>query len=199
MKTVELLKRTLQSDEATIAPDGPGYALNIAGVYQDMVTRDWAMQTCDRAMQLAGDKRVQNAWFNANSLSDPGILVDAVRAALVADVILVSVYAADELPLDLYVWVDVWLPRRQSRVGALTALIGVTEPLDFQSARTLDYLQAVARKGRLDFIPQERKRPAIFPAFSTGLIAQPAGDTAQAHQELYGPRYDAYYHWELNK
>jgi len=62
-------------------------------------------------------------------------------------VIVVSVYAADDLPLDLYVWFDLWLPRRPVHGGALTALVGVTEPLDSQSARTFEYLHAVARKG----------------------------------------------------
>ena len=79
--------------------------------------------------------------------------MDAVRAALVADLIVVLVHAADELPLGLYVWIDAWLPRRTSREGALTALIGADEPQDPQSSRTHEYLQAVARKAQLDFIP----------------------------------------------
>jgi hypothetical protein len=45
-------------------------------------------------------------------------------------------------------------------VGALAALIGVADPPDIRLARTVDYLQAVARKAQLDFIPQQRKRPA---------------------------------------
>jgi hypothetical protein len=75
---------------------------------------------------------------------------------------MISVYAADELPLQLYVWIDAWLPRRLSRAGALTAVIGVAEPLDSQSVRTHEYLQAVARRAQLDFIPQERKRPGVW-------------------------------------
>ena len=160
MKAVDLLERPVLSDELAIAAAGSGFSLNVAGVYQNSVTRDWVMQTCRRATRLAGEESVQSAWYNASSLSDPGMFVDAVRAALVADVIMVSVYAADELPLNLYVWIDAWLPRRLSRVGALAALIGVADPLDSQSVRTLEYLQAVAGKGQLDFIPQESTRPA---------------------------------------
>lgn len=139
--------------------DESAFTLNVAGIYQDTLTRDWAMQTCRPVAQLAGEERVRNMWYNAHSLSDQGILQDAVRAALTADVIMVSVYAADELPLDLYVWFEAWLPRRPARVGALTALIGVAEPADPQFIRTLRYLQAVAHKAQLDFVPQERKRP----------------------------------------
>ena len=40
-----------------------------------------------------------------------------------------------------------------TRAGVLTALIGADKAQDSQSVRTHDYLHAVARKGRLDFIP----------------------------------------------
>jgi hypothetical protein len=199
MKAGELLERTALGDGVAIASDVSGYTLNIAGVYQDSVIRDWAIQSCRQATQLAGGERVQNTWYNTNSLSDPGILLNAVRAAIAADVIVISVYAADELPLDLYVWIEAWLPRRLSRRGALAALVGVAEPLDSQSVRTLEYLQAVARKAQLDFIPQQRERPAPSVVSSIDLITEPASTTAQSLQELYGHRDHAYRHWGLNE
>jgi hypothetical protein len=162
-KAPELLERPVPAEEAIMAPDESGYSLHIAGVYQDSVTRDWAMQTCHRATQLAGEERVQNTWFSANSLSDPKNLLEAVRAALAADVIVISVYAVDELPVDLRAWIDAWLPRRQPRMGALAAVIGVAEPLETRSVRTLEYLQAVAHKAQLDFIPHERQWPVTSP------------------------------------
>jgi hypothetical protein len=199
MKAGEFLERTAFWDGVTIAPDVSGYTLNIAGVYQDSVTRDWAMQSCRQATQLAGGERVQNTWYNTNSLSDPGILLNAVRAAVVADVIVISVYAADELPLDLYVWIEAWLPRRLSRRGALAALVGVAEPLDSPSVRTLEYLQALARKAQLDFIPQQRERPAASVGSSMDLITERASTAAQSLQELHSHRCDAYRHWGLNE
>lgn len=141
------------SDPAAVAPAESDYALNILGIYQDPLTQSWGMPMCRLATQLAGENRIRNQWFDVHSLNDIGVLLEAVRAALVADVIVVSVYAADELPLGLYVWIDAWLPRRSSREGALTALIGVDESQDPPSIRTREYLQAVARKARLDFIP----------------------------------------------
>jgi hypothetical protein len=195
-KAVAILKPAVPAHDVAIAADESGYVLNIMGIYQDTVTRDWAIQICQQATQFARQGRVQNSWFTVNSLGDPGILTDAVFAALRADVIVVSIYAADELPIDLYVWFDAWLPRRPAHVSALTALIGVVESLDSQSVRTIQYLQSVAHKGQLDFIPQERKRPVTSPA---SRIGSAAGTTAQALQKLYGPRYDAYYHRGLNE
>jgi len=199
MKTVELLEHPTEAFEVAVAPDELEYTLNIAGIYQDSVTRDWDMQSCHRATQLAGGERVQNTWYNTNSLSDPGILLNAVRAAVAADVIVISVYAADELPLDLYVWIDAWLPRRLSRRGALAALVGVAQPLDSPSVRTLEYLQALARKAQLDFIPQQRERPAASVVSSMDLITEPASTAAQSLQELHSHRCDAYRHWGLNE
>jgi hypothetical protein len=199
MTAVDLLERKSLSDEVAIAPEESADTLNIAGVYQDAVTQEWAIQTCRRMTELAGEKRVQSTWYNANSLSDPANLLDAVHAALVADVIVVSIYAANQLPIDIYVWVEAWVPRRLSRVGALAALIGVAEPFDFGSLRTLEYLQAVARKAQLDFFPQECKRPVASAASSVRLITERSGATAQAPQEFSGRRYDAYRHWGLNE
>jgi hypothetical protein len=68
MKAVELLKRTVLTDEVTIAPDESGYALNITGVYQGRVTLDWVMQTCHCATQMARAGRVQNSWLNVSAI-----------------------------------------------------------------------------------------------------------------------------------
>jgi hypothetical protein len=199
MKAVELLQRMAPVNAAATAADEPAYTLNIAGVYQDGVTQDWATQSCQLATQLARVGRVEERWFNLSSLCDPEILVDAVRSALMADVIVVSVYAADELPAGLCVWLEEWLPHRAARGGALTALVGVAELMDSHSARTFEYLQAVARKGQLDFIPQERKCSVTSPPYSIGPITEPGSAAAHRRQKLYGPRYDAYYHRGLNQ
>ena len=146
------------SDQVTVAPAESEYALTIVGVYQDPLTQSWGVPMCRLATQLAGNEHFRNTWYDAHSLDDIQILTEAVRAALVADLIVVSVHAADELPLGLYVWIDAWLPRRASREGALTALIGADEPQDPRSSRTREYLQAVARKAQLDFIPRFESR-----------------------------------------
>jgi hypothetical protein len=184
MRTVEFVERPSEPFEVAIAPDESEYTLNIVGVYQDVASRSWAMQTCQRATLLAGEKRVQDLWFNAHSLSDTGILLEAIRAVLVADVIVISVYAENELPIGLYVWVQAWLPRRLSRRGVLAALVAVPEPPDSTSVRTMKYLRAVAHKGKLDFISQEGKRLASSIASSMKLIAEHGGTDVPALQEL---------------
>jgi len=185
-------------DEPALAPIEPQYILNIVGVYQDSVTRDWAAQSFRRATKLAGEECIQNSWYDAGSLGDPGTFLEAVSAALIADVIVISIYAMDELPLDLYVWFDAWLPRRLSRVGALAAVVGVAEPMEPQSLRTFDYLHAVARKAQLDFIPHERQRPvASLPASSNQTAGH--GLSARFLPELPGSPDEGYNHCGLHE
>ena len=187
MKTLEYLERPSDPFEVVIARAGSGHALNISGVYQDVVTREWATQSYLRATQIGGAESVQKKWYDVNALSDPGVLMEAVDSALLADVIMVSVYAAEELPLNLYVWITAWLPRRPTRAGAMTAWVGVAEAQDSQTIRTIEYLQAVARRAKLEFVPQACPRTGAPPA-----AAKPV---KEADRQLY--LYDP--HWGLNE
>lgn len=179
---IDTPERTIHPGAAAMNAESQAYLLNIAGVYEDDVTRNWALDSCRRAAQLAGEERIQDTWYSADSLKDPGTLTEAVRAALVADVIVISIYAVEELPLDLQVWIDNWLARRLSRAGALAAVIGVAEPLGSGFVRTRGYLEEVARKAELDFIPHERPHRAS----RIKRDAARAGDTAQLLLDLKG-------------
>lgn len=162
-------------DELETARDDSACSFNIVVVYQDALTQSWAMQMCGPVAEKFGAENVQHTWHDVNSLGEPGILLAAVRAALRADVIVVSVHAADELPLELYAWITAWLPRRISRVGTLAALIGVARQPDSQAVRTHQYLQAVARRGQLDFIPYEHRLQAEQCVFSAQPVAESGG------------------------
>lgn len=89
-------------------------------------------------------------------LSAPGVLAGAVSTALRADVVVVATHAAEGLPMAFYVWVDAWLPHRPQNAGALVALLGKRRNSAPSSGRVRDYLNAVAREGRLDFVIQEQ-------------------------------------------
>ena len=138
----------------------PGYALNVAMVYQDTLTRKWATQVCDQVTQLAGKDAVHCHQWEISCLRDLCVLKDAILMTMVADVILVSIYDAEELPKDFRAWMDAWLARRYQPTGALIALISVPGELSAQTKKPArDYLRAVARKGRLDFLLRERRLP----------------------------------------
>lgn len=56
------------------------------------------------------------------------------------------------------------------------------------------------RKGQLDFISRERKRPVAPAVCSTKLITERASTTMQVLRgEIHGQCYDAHSHWRLNE
>ena len=154
-----ILERTTPLDELEFAPPETEYGLNVALVYQDFPTRKWATQMCDQMAQLAGKGAVHCSSWEINRLSDPEVLMDAILMTLVADVIMVSIYDAKELPIELCGWINAWLPYRSLPTGALIALINVPGQPGAQTNHARDYLRSVARVGRLDFLLRERRLP----------------------------------------
>ena len=143
-----------------MAPNETEPALKVATVYQDPLTRHWATELWDRVGQLVGQGSICHQSWKISDLTDPCVFMDAVGAAAEADVLVVSVRDAGEVPISLYVWADAWVPSRVGRAGALVALIGVPPQPNAQSGRAHKYLETVARKAGLDFLPRERKLPA---------------------------------------
>lgn len=161
MEQTNILERTGTLDVVDFTPSEtePGYALNVAMVYQDALTRKWATQVCDQVTRLAGKDAVHCTQWEIRRLNDLCVLKDAILMTMVADVILVSVYDAEELPKDFRVWMDAWLARRYLPTGALIALISARGEKSSQTKPARDYLRAAARKGRLDFLLRERRLP----------------------------------------
>jgi len=152
------------ASERTASSAEAGYILNVTMVYQDLTTREWATEMWDRVAELVGKESINAASWRISDLARPGILAEAVESAARADVVVAAVSGAEELPSDLYVWFDIWLPRRTRSTGALVALIGLPEAANHHASRAHAYFQSVARKGRLDYFPQKRLLPVLAPS-----------------------------------
>lgn len=194
MKPMRSLGRISLLDGGAIALAQSQCMLNIVGVHQDDVTGEWATQVAHNATQLVRDCSVRSTWWKIGGLSDPGVLRDAAQAASTADVLIVSIRAAAELPFALYQWVKAWLPRRLPLAGTLVALIGAPEPPGADSSRIGRYLQAVARRGQLEFLAREQRLPLDPPDSSMEEIAEQTSAKTQAFSEMVG-----FDHWGLNE
>ena len=109
--------------------------------------------------QLIDSAGICRESWKVSDLARAFTFADAVQAAAEADVLVISIRDAGELPLLLHVWVDAWMPRRAGRPGALVALIGVPAKPDALSGRAHEYLDSIARQAGLDFLPRERRLP----------------------------------------
>jgi len=144
---------------ATITSLDAGYGLNVAVVYQDALTRQWAGQVCDRMAEVVGHEAVRCTEWAISDLTAPGAFSEGVAALARADIIVVSLYEADRLPATFYLWVNVWLQKRCGLPGALVALLVPPEESEAASMETRRYLSAVASQGHLEFLVQECNRP----------------------------------------
>jgi hypothetical protein len=149
-------------------------ALNVTIVYQDPLTHQWATELWERVEPLISGGRICCKSWNIGRLAEPLALEDATQAAAEADVLVISVRAAGDLPLMLGVWIDAWVGRRAGHAGALVALIGLPARPDARSSRVHQYFQAVARQAGLDFLPRERRLPEEANALPTPPVVTPA-------------------------
>ena len=152
-----VLERIVPVQEGVRGTLRPAYSLSVTVVYEDLPTRRWAVDFCERIAGLVGRESVSATWWKIAELSEPAVLAGAVSTALRADVIVVALRAAEGLPLPFYVWVDAWLPHRPQGLSALVALIAMPNNPGARLDRAREYLTAVARQGRLDFLVEERK------------------------------------------
>jgi hypothetical protein len=153
----------------TISPRS-GAPLNVALVYEDAHTREWAREAYERIAKLAGKQGVRPTWWNLANLEEPGVLAAAVSTAMRADVIVLAARAGDGMPLAFYTWINAWLPNRFHGGGVLTAFLGKTERSGARPARVGEYLREVARQGRMNYLLETRKLPA-----------EPNGSNGHAH------------------
>jgi hypothetical protein len=145
--------------EAVFGASGDEFRLSLTVVYEDLPTRLWARSFCGRVAELVGQDAVRCTWWKIGELSEPAVLAGAVSTAMRADVLVIAIRAAEGLPLPFYVWVDGWLSNRPQGGAALIALIAMPDNPGARLDRARDYLHAVARQGRLDFVVEERKLP----------------------------------------
>jgi hypothetical protein len=139
------------------------WGLKVACLYQHDWNRQRAEEVRQRVEQVAGKDAVCFDSWSLADLDDSAKFAEASWRATDADVIVVAIDAAEELPPEFYVWIDIWLPRRCQTTGAFIALLNVPANPRESSVRTQAYLEAVARQGGLNFLIEERRVPmAVF-------------------------------------
>jgi hypothetical protein len=186
-------------DEVSTASRKLTDTLAIAMVYEDVESLEWARQVCDRVTGLVGSQCLVSTSWRICDLTQPDVVPDAIEVATRADVIIVSVHEADELPLDLYAWIEAWLPRRGRREGALVALLAARPGLE-PSPSARSYLEAVARRSALVFLPERRESSPTSPAprHSAGIVER-VHITTHTLKRILSQGPEVYRGWGINE
>jgi hypothetical protein len=201
MRASTALEQMSLTTASTASPADIDYLLNVVLLYENAATEQWARSVPQQASHLLGPQAVDCKGWNISDLRAAEVFKEAVLRAIEADVIVVSVQAADELPRDLNAWINAWSAHRLQTTGALVALVGLPEAADASSGRVHERLCVVAREAGLDFIVEER-------ILATGPHAPPASTTlpsVSASTEILYPTFSPepdtveVRHWGINE
>jgi hypothetical protein len=151
--------------------------INVVLVYEDDETREWARDAYERVCRASGVQQVRPTWWRVNNLSEPSILAAAASTAMRADVVVVAVRTSEGLPLPFYAWTSSWAPNRFQFSGVLVSIVGSALTAS-APGRLSDYLGAIAKQARMEFLCEARTLRPEVPGSSSALshtIAQTNG------------------------
>jgi len=143
-------------------------ALNVVMVYEDPLMRYWATELWDRVSNLVGHSGICRTAWGISDLGHPDHFAKAVQEAARAHVLLLALRDAGVLPPNLGKWIQAWTPQRKGAGGVLAALIGMPPTPNAWAGQAYRYLEAVARRAGLDYLPRERKLPEELPVLVPG-------------------------------
>jgi hypothetical protein len=129
-------------------------SLQILIIYEDYLTGNCALRTCDRLLQrFRRNTDCHTTSWKFELLRLPKLKKMAADEAVAADMIVVSAHAHSELPIEVKDWMDLWLPSKQTSGSALVALLHCSE-LQLQATCELPtetYLRKCASCAKLDY------------------------------------------------
>ena len=164
-------------------------------LYEDNSSRDAAISLCDSlGRTFTSELDFEFTWCRFKYFSDPAVASEAAEAAMRADLIIVSVQRAQDLPLEVKAWFEQWLLKREPTDGALVLL---QASADMRSSTTsqCSYLYLLAERANLDYLALSSTGPAVSnEQLRENLrLSQPPGlDTDPNSQHLCS-------HWGLNE
>lgn len=139
----------------TAAPEPhwePKYPFDLVLAYEDVATRNAAMQLHRQlARQLQTDFDLQAAWWKLAHLAGPDLREQATDDVTQADMVILSVHAAPDLPELAASWIEEWAVRPDHHKCALVALLLDAENRQDETRPLLARLRQVARQARMDF------------------------------------------------
>jgi hypothetical protein len=108
------------------------------------------------AARLQSEFEMSSEVWKFELLNHPQLREQAASEAAVADMIIMAMRRAGELPPHVKHWIESWLHQRRGNAAALVALLDESEEEDetAASAPLSTYLRRVAEEGNMDFFCQ---------------------------------------------
>lgn len=159
MKAAGTRTKTAAPGHSRTRGAGETFALNVAVVYEDCPSRERVSGLCERVTRSLGRCAFHLRFWSFADLDGTPAFPEAVAAAVEADVIIVSLRAAETLSPCFCKWIAAWLPRRRRQDGTLIALVEATGQQGAALESVQTHLRGVAEEGRLEFLLREHAAP----------------------------------------
>lgn len=124
---------------------------SVTVVYEDEAKRAEATRFCDQLVKQSWEgAELDLHWWSLAQLQEPNVKKAAVDKATEADVIVVAIHPASDIPLEPDCSMADWLARRGDHEGILVGLLGdeTTSEAEEKHLR----LRKIARRGGLDYL-----------------------------------------------
>jgi hypothetical protein len=129
-------------------------------LYEDNSSRDAAISLCNSLRQIFNSELdFEVTWCRFKYFNDSAVASEAADLAARADVVLVSVPSAQDLPLEVKAWFERWVPGREKSEGALV-LLQSSEPAPAFAISQSSYLYLLAQRANLEFISLSNASPS---------------------------------------
>jgi len=180
---------------------------SVAVLYEDSATRDHAaMIILHLGQQLADQVRIEASWWRIDYLVDPRVAWEATEEALSAGMVVFALHAGREVPPVLRNWAETWVDSREGEPGAIVGLVGISAAPDNWVSPRHQYLQELAARARMDYLPQGYFNPdAVSAKAIAGVMDKVSTVTPVLKQILRqgspaaGPPSQPTSHWGLNE
>ena len=132
--------------------------ISVSAVHEDSATGARADDFCETlARSLGRECQISKELWPLTELRTPKLRAIAAGEAAAADLVIISVHHAETLPGEVKSWIELWLKQKGSRPTVLSALF---DPLHVGSSGSIQtFLQAVARKGNMEFLVRCEEKP----------------------------------------
>ena len=131
---------------------GAAWDLNVVIACEDSSTAAPVCEVLELIeLNLHDEGRLNYLWWNFEVLAIPTLRELAAAEAATADLIIIGIHEGRELPQEVNDWMNLWLPLRKDRPGALVAVLD--SDLNQQGAlqEIISQLKQVAALGQMDF------------------------------------------------
>jgi hypothetical protein len=183
------MSKSLLNSRQGDSPWAPKYPFDLLVAYDDVTTRNRALQLCDRlTKKLADDYDFKCTWWKFDHLRDATLREQAADAAAEANMIILSIHANKDLPISVKTWMETWLAREEHGKRALVTLIDRFPQQGEGFCPVQLYLQKVAHIGGMNFFSQPFDSPIEVPCYTLETITKRAETVTPILQQILNHR-----------